>query len=176
MGLKYPRVVSRAGRLVSPAGRTLWCGPFAVAVLTGTDYDSAYEDFLAVERRAARRAIMAQGVMGWPPEPADVDAVMPKDVDATYPVQLARALQQRGVRVSFNVPQDPAPTLLRFVREQTIFEHTYIIHCGGHWLTVHEGEMYHAPHRPLPVEKAPRYRMAKVHAWADVRPLEEAFD
>jgi hypothetical protein len=41
----------------SASGRTLWCGPYAIAVIFGTDYDTAYKKTLrSVNKRLMKRS------------------------------------------------------------------------------------------------------------------------
>lgn len=176
MPLRYPHIIRRRGdRRTSPEGRTLWCGPFAVAMLTGLDYDSAYRACQKDAKRVAKaKALAAADEQGY----SVVDPVPEPDITWTYPHQVDRVLRSLGARVSdVHESQGPIggwPTLIRFVREQTEPGKCYLIHLASHWLVVQDGIMYHGIHDPMPVEEAPRYRRAKVEMWYEVKPRPEA--
>lgn len=175
--LKYPLIKRSAGTVrehrTSPTGRTLWCGPFMVAMVTGLEYDDAYAKVLADLRRhiKAMRAITYKGrpdglkwsLKQWP---------LPTSVKGTHKEDIVRVLNKLGVKAKLTAIRKFAdrPTLLTFSREHTVKGKTYIIVAGHHWLTIKDGILYHSHHDPLPVEDAPRYRMARVTHWAMVTP------
>lgn len=170
--LKYPKIDERRGRK-SPSGRTLWCGPFAVAMVTGLEYDEAYKKVLADIRRAImktrREYAKKRGV------PVSRSG-LPTSVQGTYEHQIVRILNKLRVttKLVYTGPMSKRPTLLTFVRDHTVKGRTYIIVAGNHWVTVKDGVLYHSHHDPLPVEDAPRYKMARVECWAEVKPRPEA--
>lgn len=169
--LRYPAIKLKDGARVSPSGRAMWCGPFAVAVLTGLGYDEAHNACRKDARLVARaRALVAADDEGYAhPDPTQG----PENIDWTYPHQVQRVLTKLGVRCTlYDAPA--GLTLQRMVDLHTKAGKTYLVHCGAHWLVVHDGMMYHSHHEPCPVAEAPRFRRAKVLLWYEVRPRPEA--
>lgn len=176
MPLRYPHIVRRkGGSRASPEGRKLWCGPFAVALLAGLDYDTAY---LACQKDAKRvakaKALAAADEEGY----SVADPVAVPDITWTYPHQVDRVLRSLGARPS-EIQESKGtikewPTLLRFVREHTVPGKCYLIHLASHWLVVMDGFVYHGLHDPMPVEDIPHYKKAKVEMWYEVKPRPEA--
>lgn len=173
MKLRYPTVVKRGKDRISPAGRIFWCGPFAVAVLLGWEYDHAYEICLEDQRRASRAQLQAEGLRGWSPTKQDIaEHLSTVDVKATYPHQVGRVIRRYGVPCEFVVAKTELgaePTVLTFVRQWAEPGVAYLIHASQHWFIVKDGVMYHSQHDPMPVESMPHYRRSKVFAWAAFR-------
>lgn len=171
MTLKYPAMAS--GRRKSTTGRTLWCGPFAVAMVTGLEYDDAYKKVLA----DIRRSIMANWKKRYGEQRASgMRDRLPKAVMGTQEHQIARILNKLKIKCElvYYGQMKYRPTLITFVREHTVKGHTYIIVAGHHWVTIKDGILYHSHHDPIPVEDAPKYRKARIECWADVKPRPEA--
>lgn len=171
--LRYPAINTTRGRK-SPSGRTLWCGPFLVALLTGLPYDEAYAKLLADIRRAIMKKRRAVAERGWrgtllADRPVVSRAGLPTQVKGTYEHQIARLLGKLGVAMKLTYTWAPI-TLLTFAREHTVKGKTYAVAAGHHWLVLKDGLLYHSHHAPLPIDEAPRYRMARVECWAEVRP------
>lgn len=170
--LKYPQINTKSGRR-SPSGRTLWCGPFAVAMLSGLEYDEAYKKVLSVVRRehmkAARLFAERRGV-------AVNKRDCPKSVQGLSRSMTAKVLNRLKIKTTLvHIPNKKArPTFLTFSRDHTIKGRTYIVVAGNHWMTLKDGILYHSHHDPIALEEAPRYRLAKVDCWAEVKPLPAA--
>lgn len=174
--LKYPAMTASRKSL---SGRTLWCGPFVVAMVTGLDYDAAYKKVLADVRRASlaarkkRYAGRPEADLKWSLRTQPLPTV----IKGTYEHQIARVLGKLGVKTTLVYSKGNIkswPTLLTFARDHTIKGHTYIVVAGHHWVTLKDGILYHSHHAPQPIEDAPRYRMARVECWADVKPRPDA--
>ncbi len=168
--LKYPQINTKSGRR-SPSGRTLWCGPFATAVLTGLEYDEAYKKLLSKIRRDIAKKKRARG---W--GEAEIKRALPKSVQGVHETDLEKVLTSLKVKTNFvycNRKREQH-TLLTFTREHTVKGRTYLVVAGNHYEVVKDGILYHSHHDPLPIGDAPRYRLAKVTAWAEVKPRPEA--
>lgn len=168
--LRYPEINTTRGRK-SPGGRTLWCGPFAVAQITGLGYDEAYAKTLA----DIRRATMAHWIKRYGKERAERmkrAGNLPNVIKGTFEHQIIRVLGKLGVRAKLTYCGRMAdrPTLITFARDHTVRGRTYIVVAGNHWVTIKDGLLYHSHHDPLPIEQAKRYRMARVECWAEVKP------
>lgn len=165
--LMYPQLQERGGRLLSPEGRVPWCGPFAVAVLTGWDYDKAYEACRADLKAISRAREMVR---------LDSEYTAAYSINVTDPTiegqmahQVQRVLFKAGV--FFEWDQDRRfRTVLEFTRAQP--EGTFLLAVGtektSHWIVIHDGMMYHSHHLPCPVSEAPRYKRSPVLNWADL--------
>lgn len=167
-GLKYPAMKTTRGRR-SPTGRTLWCGPFALAVVTGLEYDEAHAKAVAVEQRRLNADAKRRGL-----PPGYWTKAYFKGMTAS---ELARTAEKLGVKADWHhVPNGKrkGPTLLTFSREHTVKGKTYVIIAGWHWVVVKDGVLYHSHVDPITVEEAPTYRMARVSCWAEVKPRPEA--
>lgn len=147
----------------NPARRN-WCGPFALAMISGISYDAAYAKALDVEKRRLRAQAKKRGFKPdyW------TKRLAIKGLNKWTLVLIAKRL---GVTVKWVFPKWSRTklTLLTFVREHTVKDHVYLVIAGNHYETICNGILYHAHHKPLPVEDAPKYRMAHVECWADVR-------
>jgi hypothetical protein len=130
------------------AGKNRYCGPAAVAVLTGTDTDEA-----------ARRIRQATGL---------------RAVKGTYPNELAKTLAASGLTMTqstvsggFRIPHLSEITLAGWARcearDKTVAT-TYLVLAGRHWL-VTRGQKYFCGlvRQWIPLAKAPR-RRARVAA------------
>lgn len=86
-------------------------------------------------------------------------------------------LTKRGVRCNLVDAryEKPRLTVQAFTRNHTKPGRAYLIDAADHWLVVMDGVMYNSHFKPIPVEKAPRYRLARVLWWAEVKPRPEAF-
>lgn len=177
MVLRYPTVVRRDAWPRSATGRVMWCGPFVVCLLLGVDYDEAHRIFLNDMLRTAKAVALAKADAEFEAKAKGV--AVPAEVTWTYPHQVERLLDRRGVRCNFvewkAAGYEKRPTLLRLNREWFEPGKTYLVGLINHWLVVHDGLMYHAPHKPCPVEKAPEYKMARVEMWAEVKARPEAW-
>lgn len=172
--LTYPQIKVKAnGHRVSMTDRTLWCGPFLVAMVTGLGYDEAYRKVLGDIRRAALKQRKAKYIG------RDTDLKwslrvnpLPTVVKGTYEHQIVRILGKLGVKAKlvYTGPMAKRPTLLTFARDHTVKGKTYIVVAGHHWVTIKDGILYHSHHDPMPLEDAKRYRMARVECWAEVKP------
>lgn len=170
MTLKYP-TISKAPRR-SPTNRTLWCGPFAIAMVTGLEYDEAYAKTLAHIRRkemeGRRLFAKARGL-------AVSRNGLTTSVKGLSRVKLPEILKKLKVTTDFKrVPKGKRLTVLTFTRDHTVKGLAYIIVAGNHWMTIKDGILYHSHHDPIAVEDAPRYKMAKVDYWAAMKPRPEA--
>lgn len=162
MSLRYPRI---------PKDRTIWCGPFIVGLLLGLDYVEAYKILLADVRQAAAEVVRAAADQRY--EVAGGDEVrrsQPARITGTYPHQIARLLNKRGVRCDFTELEE-RQTLLSFIRHVAEPGKTYLIDAGHHWLVVRNGVMYQSHYRPTVLERAPTHRKARVLCWAEVVPI-----
>jgi hypothetical protein len=171
--LNYPNILIKNGRRQSLTGRTLWCGPFLVAMVTGLDYDTAYKKVLS----DLRRSILAARKKKYAGREHDLKwslkvNPLPTVVKGTYEHQIARVLGKLGVttKLVYTGPMAKRPTLLTFAREHTVKGHTYVVVAGHHWVTIKDGVLYHAWHAPMLLEDAKRWKMARVECWADVKP------
>lgn len=140
-----------------------WCGPFALAVITGLSYDDAYAKSLAVEKRrlrtAARRRNLAPNY--W------TDGLSIKSMHANA---FKRTAERLGIVVKWAYELKDQPTLLTFTRQHTVKDRVYVVSAGNHYEVICNGILYHSHHDPMPVEDAPRYRMARVKKWTEVKP------
>lgn len=172
MSLKYPSIDKRSGRR-SPTGRTLWCGPFAIAMLSGLEYDDAYAKALAVVRRehmaVARLHAKRYGT-------AVSKNGLPRSIQGLSHEKTALVLNRLKIKTKLTriLRKTERPTLLTFARNHTIKGRTYICVAGHHWVVIKDGVLYHAHHDPIALDDAPRYRLAKVDSWAEVKPLPAA--
>lgn len=165
--LNYPAIKLVEGHYrKSPSGRTLWCGPFALAVITGLPYDTVYAKVLDVEKRRIRALNKAQG------RAPNAGYRVPTSMQGLHMNALARTAERFGIKVAWKkVPKHGAKsvTLLTFAREHTVKDHVYVVIAGNHYETICNGVLYHSHHDPVRLEDAPSYRMAKVTYWADVK-------
>lgn len=176
--LRYP-TISKAwggnpGERKSPSGRTLWCGPFAVAVLTGLGYDEAYAKVLA----DLRRAIMT--VRRKRAERLRIKvsrANLPTTIRGVHEHDVARTLGKLGVKVKWtNLAKRDRMTLLDFTRNHTVKGRTYLVVAGNHYEVIKDGVIYHSHIDPTPIEEATSrasksgYKLARVECWAEVKP------
>lgn len=163
----------------------IWCGPYIVALLLGISYRDAYRLLLEDARRAAAEVVRAKAEENFHvAHPDEVRAARQRvTVTGTHPHHIARVLTKRGVPTSFlytgkrgkGVPAacpfdgvEPRPTLLQFARQRPVG--TFLIDVADHWVVIEDGVMYNSQFDPVPVEDAPRYRKARVLAWAEVEP------
>jgi hypothetical protein len=174
--LKYPTYRIKGGARVSPEGNTMWCGPFALAVLTGVEYEEAHRWMVADARRVHRALKLAEAEAEYrAANAAELREGAPDEVDWTYPHQMERILTSKGVKTRFtNIPEGKRPTLQSFVRNHTAKGKAYLIGVGAHWLVTMNGIVYQSLHKPCHVSEAPRYRTGRVDMWASVRPKKEA--
>jgi hypothetical protein len=164
MTLKYPETVGKEYRK-SPTGRTLWCGPFAVAVLTGVSYDDAHAEAVRIERRRLNAEAKRVGL-----KPGYWNKTHFKGMHFNALKRTAEKLGAKFGATTFTYNKAKALTLLTFARDHTVAGKVYLITAGNHYVIVKDGVLYHSHHDPLPVEQAPRYKMAKVTKWTEVRP------
>lgn len=168
MTLKYPKIKLLSGHYrKSVSGRTLWCGPFALAMITGLEYDEAHGRAVRIEQRRLNKEARSRGLRAgyW----------RKTHFKGMGEAAFARFAERMGVRVKWTrVDKKKAVTLLTFTRDHTVKGKTYVLVAGNHFVTVKDGILYHSHHDPLPVEEAPKYKRAKVTAWAEVRPRREA--
>lgn len=168
--LNYPAIELVSGLYrKSPSGRTLWCGPFALAVITGLPYDDAYAKAFAVEKRVAREANRAynakRGIKS-----ARGPYKVPKSTQGLSKGNFKEAARLLGVKVQWaHLYGKGQMTLLTFTRDHTVKDHVYVVVAGNHYEVICNGVLYHSHHDPVKIEDAPKYRMAKVTAWADVK-------
>lgn len=147
----------------------MWCGPWVIALLLGTTYDTAYRMVLADVRRLRAMAVHVDADREQEvPDPEHVRRAKPASVSGTYPHQIARLLTRHGIPCDFTDTREAPPTVLRFIRERP--KGCFLIHASNHWLVVQRGKMYNSHFDPVPVETAPRYRKSKVLFWAEVAP------
>ena len=166
MTLKYPHIWDWNGARKSyPNKRTLWCGPFSVAMVTGLSYEEAYEKCRKMEQRRLNAQAKRRGL-----RPGYWTAIIKGMHEGT----LSKALGLLKVKCEWNWVKRKDLTLLTFAREHTIKGLTYIVVAGNHYVTIKDGVLYHSHHDPMPVEDAPKYRKARVSGWAHVRPLPAA--
>lgn len=170
--LNYPAIKLVSGLYrKSPTGRTLWCGPFALAVITGLPYDEAYAKILDVEKRHIRQMnrehYSNRGVKN-PKGPWRV----PTSLQGLHHTRLARASERLGVKMKWvSIPSKKHQmTLLTFAREHTVKDHVYVVIAGNHYEVICNGVLYHSHHDPVKIEDAPKYRMARVTYWTEVKP------
>jgi len=170
MALKYPAMTMNRKSLT---GRTLWCGPFAIAVITGLDYDTAYAKLLSDIRRTRMKSLKRRykGLSAY-----RLREMLPKVIKGTYEHQIEGLLNKLKVKTKlvYFGGMRYRPTLITFAREHTRRGRTYILVAGHHWLTMQDGIIYHSHHAPKPVEEMAKYRMAKVECYAEVEPLPAA--
>lgn len=154
----------------------VWCGPYIVALLLGVDYAEAYRLLLADARLFRRMAVHVEADRSQTiATPDDVRRVVqPVRITGTYPHQVARLLTKRGVRCRMNEAEG-SPTVLSFIRNNAKPGRAYLIDAADHWIVVMDGVMYNSLFKPVPLEKAKRYRLARVLYWAEVKPRPEAF-
>lgn len=159
--LRYPTFAG--GR--SAAGRALWCGPFALSVLTGLDFDTCYSKALDVEKRRLRAEARKKGLR--PGYWADGLSII-KGMGLAH---LQRTAERLGVRFKWtNVRKRDGLTLLTFVRQHTVKGRTYLVNAGDHYMTIRDGILYHSHHacdprrwlrRPLSFPAPPRTRIGR---------------
>jgi hypothetical protein len=170
MQLNYPeiRLANGTYRRAPVSGLVLWCGPFALAVVTGLPYDTCREKLRAVEQRRLNAQAKARGL-----KPGYWKARIKGVSDHL----LATTAERLGVKVAWhNIRhgRTSGPTLITFTRDHTVKDRVYLVVAGWHYVTICNGILYHAHHDPLPVEDAPKYRKARVARWAEVKPLPAA--
>jgi hypothetical protein len=174
MQLLYPAVKLVSGVYrKSPSGRTLWCGPFALSVITGLPYDATYAKALDVEKRRIRalnRAYYRNRGIKNPKGPYSV----PTSLQGMHEDAFARTAERLGVKVKWTHLRKDTPTLLTFARDHTVKDHVYVLVAGNHFEVICNGILYHSHHDPVAIEDAPAYRMARVTSWADVKVRPEA--
>lgn len=154
-----------------PDTGTIWCGPYIVALLLGIDYDEAYKALLADARKAAAEAVRVDADRDQRiPSPIELKRAKPVSVTGTYPHQVARLLNKRGVRCDLVDARadNPRLTVQSLVRHIAKPNRTYLIDAADHWLVVRDGVMYNSHFEPVLVSMAPRYRLARVLWWAEV--------
>lgn len=144
----------------------MWCGPWVVALLLGIDYGEAYSILLADARRFKAMAAHVDADRAQLAKPAPVK---PVSVTGTFPHQVERLLNKRGVRCNIIDQRETPITVLRFTRERPVG--CFLIDTSDHWIVVEDGMMYNSQFDPVLVEDAPGYRKSKVKFWAEVEPL-----
>lgn len=148
--------------------RKLWCGPFALAMLSGVDYDTAYAKALVVKKRRLNAVAKSRG---WPAGHYPV-----KPIKGMHPAELICTGERMGVR--FGTLHEHGvgigATLLTFTRDHTVAGRVYLVAAGNHFMIVQDGVLYHAHHAPMPVDDAPKYRRAIITDWVEVRPTAAA--
>lgn len=151
-----------------PKAKLIWCGPYAVGVLLGLDYDEAYRVLLADVRRAAAERARAEADAAYNLiHPDEVRKRLPIRITGIHSHQVGRLLNKRGVRCDFNYHDGkPLRTLKSFVRHEAEPGYAYLIDVAHHWVVVHNGLMYNSLFRPVSVEKAPSHKMARVLQWS----------
>lgn len=145
-------------------GRVTWCGPFAIAIITGLTYEEAHDKAIAVENRRLNAAAKARGL-----RPGYWRVTHFKSMGRGV---LSRTAARLGVKIRWSGYRKLAeqPTLLTFARDHTIKGRTYLILAGHHYVVVRDGVVYHSWHTPCPVEDMQRHRLARVCYWAEVKP------
>lgn len=171
MTLKYPAMNGRK----SLTGRTQYCGPFAVAMLTGMDYDGAYTKLLA----SIRRQTMESRKRKYKNRPSDLkwslkQWPLPTRVKGTYDYQIKECLRKLGVKVEWSKAHAKV-TVAAFADLHTVVGQTYLVCAGHHWIVLKDGVLYHAHHAPK-AARLSNWALKRVTYWAAVRPRPAALE
>lgn len=146
-----------------------WCGPYALAVLSGLTYDDAYSKMLKAINRQRSKEAAARGLRRDYWKKTAFKGV------STYEIRIAaKAL---GVKIEWATDRSRryahrGVTLLTFVREHTIKGKTYLVVAGNHYVVVKDGTVYDNTHTSgqHSIDDYPRAKLGRLLCYADVRP------
>ncbi len=153
-----------------------WCGPTALAVLTGLTYDEVYPRMVDAINRHSRKLARERQL------PADY--WVKKAFRGVSTSDLIIAAKHFNVTVKW--ARKPGPgryqpylhrgvTLLTFVREHTVKGKTYLVVAANHYVVVKDGIVYDNTSKgPFHVEQYPRAKLGRLRCFAEVRPRPEA--
>ncbi|UTC28336.1 hypothetical protein GURKE_03080 [Brevundimonas phage vB_BpoS-Gurke] len=133
--------------------RTRWCGPTALAAITGLPYADCLERFRQLRRNRGRRAV--------------VKGVAQKDMRAV--------LIGLGYRIQ-DVTPAAGPSLARWLDNRAGADalSTFLIVAGNHYITVRgdEGLCSLTHGKPVPLAQLKKRRAAVTDAWRIVKPAQ----
>lgn len=157
-------------------GVTEWCGPTALAVLTGLSYDEAYEKMKRAINRQRGKEAVARGLRRDYWKKSAFKGV------STYEIRIAgKAL---GLKIKWAIERGTisrralrGTTLLTFVREHTVKGKTYLVVAGNHYVVVRDGLVYDNTRSNggvCSIEDYPRAKLGRLSCYAEVRPKADA--
>lgn len=116
----------------SRSGRTLWCGPFAIATISRTDYDAAYDAAKAVSGKDVVRGLGVSKM--WPA----IYRLCGKTFDAHEEFSgrgrpPGNWIGDDGKSVSFG--QDARPTFAAWLKTRDR-KRVYLVHVSHHYVVV----------------------------------------
>lgn len=146
----------------SNGGRTMWCGPYALALLSGREYDSVYASCL-------------RGMNRWRNEyAAKRGRRKPKRTKVIISLS-AGWLPILGKTLGLTIEWKAAPkgtTVGNFAELHTVKDRTYLLNITGHYCVVRNGLCYDQD-GPRPIGTGPGraggYARTRVEQFAEVK-------
>lgn len=143
-----------------------WCGPTALAALTGLPYDAVYKKMVASINRHSRAEAKRHGYRA--------DTWVQKSFQGVSVGDLAIAGKSLKLTIDWDSRHKGA-TLLTFTREHTIKGKVYLVVAANHYVVIKDGIVYdNTVTGPHPIDEYPRAKLGRVTHWAQVRPRPEA--
>lgn len=128
-----------------PPGRTPWCGPAAVAILTGVPHSRIVK-------------MLKRGRKGWGNKP----------IKGAYRWEVVRVLKRLGCKVE--ELKNPESTLAKFA-DDVRHAGAYLVNVTGHYMVSHAGTIAdNASPEGMPAEAYSRGARRVVHAWRVIAP------
>ena len=141
-------------------GRT-WCGPYALALLSGLDYETAYKKILRSYNRYYRTQAKKRGL--------HPEYWTKKSIKGMTTYELGRAGKSLGVKIDWKKPPERC-TVLGFARDHTVKGRVYLVQTRTHFLTVLDGMIYdNWPSSPRPADGQHHLRKAIVQSVAEIK-------
>lgn len=152
------------------SARTMWCGPYALALLSGLSYDEAYRKALrSINVRRGKEAV-ERGLRR--------DYWQRAALKGVSHYEMRVAAKALGIKIEWKLDarrrqyEHHGVTLLTFVREHTVKGKTYLVSAANHYVVVRDGIVYdNTLTKPAhPVEEYPRAKLGRLECYAEVRP------